>query len=240
MTPMTTPTPTPSRSRPGALALAAAALLFAAFPLVRPFFDLDVFSPALAAVASGPLTSAAWAVAHLMLVAAFVLLPVGLLGVGAALADTPSGPRARRGTMLAVAGIGLVTPAAGVEVFAMPILARLHLDGVPGVTGALAGIYRGPMTLVMLAGLLLLALGAADLARAAWSSGLQPRWPGAVLAIGLGAWLPLLPPPVRILDGLVIGLGGLGLAWAVWRQEGHPAAEEPAPSAAGRVERVRR
>jgi hypothetical protein len=233
-------TPSPIRSHPGALALAAAALLFAAFPLVRPFFDLDVFSPALAAVASGPLTSTAWIVAHLVLVAAFALLPVGLLGVDAALADTPSGARARRGTTLAVAGIGLVTPAVGVEVFAMPVLGRLHLDGAPGVTAALAGIYRGPMTLVMLAGLLMLALGAADLARASWSSALRPRWPGVVLAIGLGAWLPVLPPPVRILDGLLIGLGGLGLAWAAWRQEGRRAAEAARPSAAGRVERVRR
>ena len=49
-----------TRLRLGAVTLGASALLFAAFPLVRPFFRLDVFSPTLAAVASGPLTSPSW------------------------------------------------------------------------------------------------------------------------------------------------------------------------------------
>ena len=132
------PTRLPVRSRLGVVALATSALLFAAFPLVRPFFRLDVFSPTLAAVASGPLASPSWLVAHLVLTAAFALLPVGLLAIQAALADTPAGPRARRGTALAMAGLGLVLPAVGVETFAMPVLGRLYLDGVTGVAPALA------------------------------------------------------------------------------------------------------
>src|SRR5262245_26642990 len=47
----------PVRLRLGAIALGGSALLFAAFPLVRPFFRLDVMSPSLAAEASGPLAS---------------------------------------------------------------------------------------------------------------------------------------------------------------------------------------
>src|SRR6266567_4451279 len=38
-----------------------------------------------------------------------------------------------------------------------------------------------------------------------------------VLTIGLALWLPLLPKPVRIIDGLLIGLGGIPLAWSMWR-----------------------
>ena len=34
----------------------------------------------------------------------------------------------------------------------------------------------------------------------------------------LALWLPLLPRAVRIVDGLTIGLGGLWLAWAIWRK----------------------
>ena len=37
---------TPTRARIGALALATAAALLMLFPLVRPFFPLDVFEPA--------------------------------------------------------------------------------------------------------------------------------------------------------------------------------------------------
>ena len=79
------------------------------------------------------------------------------------------------------------------------------------------------MTLVMLAGLLLLAGGAIDLARRVWRAGL-PRWSGVAFASGLALWLPVLPRPVRIVDGLLIGLGGVWLAWGLWRTGSGPAA----------------
>jgi hypothetical protein len=211
----------------GAGALAVSALLFAVFPLVRPFFRLDVFSPTLADVASGPLASPAWVAAHLLLTLAFALLPVGLLAVYLRLADGPAGPRARRALVLAVAGIGLVTPAVGVETFAMPVLGRLHLDGASGLSPALASIYRGPMTVVLLPGLALLAAGAVDLARAIGRDGTLPRWAALTLATGLSLWLPLLPRPVRVADGLLIGLGGLALARGLWR--GGTTAAESSP-----------
>src|SRR2546422_1770266 len=55
--------------------------------------------------------------------------PCGLLALYAALADGPAEPRALRGLVLGVAGTGLVGPAVGVEVFAMPVIGRLYLDG---------------------------------------------------------------------------------------------------------------
>ena len=207
-----------TRLRLGAVTLGASALLFAAFPLVRPFFRLDVFSPTLAAVASGPLASPSWVIAHLFLTAAFALLPCGLLALHAALADGPAEARALRGLVLGVAGTGLVVPAVGVEVFAMPVIGGLYLDGVTGVAPALASIYRGPMTLVMIAGLIMLAVGAIDLAGAVWRSRSLPRWAGITLAIGLSLWLPLLPRPIRVVDGMLIGVGGVWLAWGIWRK----------------------
>ena len=44
-----------------------------------------------------------------------------------------------------------------------------------------------------------------------------PVWAAFVFAVGLALWLPLLPKPVRIVDGLLIGLGGIPLAWSMWR-----------------------
>ena len=207
-----------TRLRLGAVALGVCALLFAAFPLVRPFFKLDVFSPSLAATASGPLASPSWVIAHLLLLAAFALLPCGLIGLYAALADGSAEPRALRGLVLSMAGTGLVGPAVGVEVFAMPVIGRLYLDGATGVAPAFAAIYWGPMTLVMIMGLIMLAVGAVDLARAVWRTRGLPGWGGVVLAAGLVSWLPLLPPPIRVVDGLLIGLGGLWLARGIWRK----------------------
>jgi len=206
------------RLRLGAVALGLCGLLFAVFPFVRPFFTLDVFSPNVAAMASGPLASASWLIAHLLLVAAFALLPCALLAIYAALAGGPAESRALRGVILGVAGTGFVVPALGVEVFAMPVIARLYLDGVTGVAPALRWIYWGPMTLVMIVGLIMLAVGAIELARATWQSGVLPRWAGVALAAGLALWLPLLPRAVRIVDGLTIGVSALWLAWAMWRK----------------------
>ncbi|HEY3067088.1 MAG TPA: hypothetical protein VGL09_14950 [Methylomirabilota bacterium] len=206
-----------NRVHGGAAALATSAVLLAVFPIVRPFFPLDVFSPTLADVASGPLASPWWLVAHLMLLAGFALLPVGLLAVHATLVGTAGESRARRGVMLSVIGLGLVQPMVGVETFTMPLVGRLYLDGVSGVAPALAETYRGPGTLVMLLGLLLLAIGAIDCARAIAASRRLPPWGGIALAVGLASWLPLLPRPIRIIDGLLIGFGGLWLAWATWR-----------------------
>ena len=110
--------------------------------------------------------SASWLIAHLLLVAAFALLPCALLAIYAALADGPAESRALRGLILGVAGTGFVVPAVGVEVFAMPVIARLYLDGVTGVAPALRWIYWGPMTLVLIMGLITLAVGAIELARA--------------------------------------------------------------------------
>src|SRR5262245_38245531 len=50
-----------------------------------------------------------------------------------------------------------------------------------------------------------------------WRSGVLPGWGGVVLAAGLVLWLPLLPRPVRIVDGLMIGVGGIWMAWGIWR-----------------------
>src|SRR6266702_3056453 len=79
------------------------------------------------------------------------------------------------------------------------------------------GNYRGPMTIVLILGLVFLGMGAFNFAFAVRRRGQLPVWAGFVFAIGLALWLPLLPKPVRIIDGLLIGLGGITLAWSMWR-----------------------
>jgi hypothetical protein len=185
--------------------------------MIRPYFDLDVFSPGLARVASAPMSSATWFASHLLLVVAFALLPIGLLAIHVALARTGDEPRLWRATMMGIAGAALVMPMVGVETFAMPQIGRLYLDHGADVTPILAQVYRGPGTVVMIVGLLLLTVGAGGLVGPMKRSGVLPGWAGIVFAVGLGLWLPLLPRPIRVADGLLIGLGGLTLAAAVWR-----------------------
>jgi hypothetical protein len=85
----------------------------------------------------------------------------------------------------------------------------------------------------MLLGLLLLAIGAIVLAVAIARSCALPRWAGIVYAIGLVAWCPLLSPVLRVVDGLLIGIGGIALAWALRRPPPPPDAPGFHPHASG-------
>jgi hypothetical protein len=205
------------RTRLGALALGASALLLAAFPLLRPFFRLDVFDgDATLRAASPALASWPWVIAHLLAMAAFVLLGCGLLALYAALAGAGGEAPALRALVLCLLGIGLVLPALGVETYVLPLLARAYLEGATGVASLVEPIYRGPMTAIMLVGLALLAAGAIGFARGVWRSGTLPRWAGVALGLGLALWCPIFPRAVRVADGLLIGLGGLWLASRLW------------------------
>ena len=211
----------PTRVRWGALALGLSALLLAVFPLVRPFFPLDPRQPertltlASSAIASGP-----WVVSHLMAMLAFVLLLFGMMALYARLADTPAEPRALRALVFSLAGIALIMPMLGVETHVLPIIGRLHLVGTTGIAPAVRSIYLGSAMVVFLLGLLCLAIGAIGFGRVIWRSDVLPRWAGALFVAGLALWFPPFPRAIRVVDGLLIGIGGAWLAWSLWRDPG--------------------
>jgi hypothetical protein len=205
-----------SRIRLGGLLLGISALLFATFPLVRPFFPRpNDFSPAELTVASQTFTMPSWAIAHFMAIVALVLLLFGFLTLHAYLANSRGERRAFVGMIVGLAGTALILPTVGVEAYALPVLGRAYLDGKADLASFVGALYGGPDTIALLLGLLLLAIGAVTLAVAIWSSGTLPKWAGVILAAGLVLWFPLFPQIIRIVDGLLIGIGGLWLAWAI-------------------------
>ena len=207
------------RIRLGALVLGLSAFLLMLFPLIRPFFPLDVFaSEQTLAAASPAFASLTWVVSHFLAMLGFLLLQGGMLALYAFHTDAEAEPRAFRGLAWGLAGVALVLPAFGVEAYTMPIIGQLYLAGASGLAPIIPLTYQGPMTIVLILGLLCLAVGAFNVAFAIRRSGKLPVWAGFVFAIGLALWLPLLPKPVRILDGLLIGLGGIPLAWSMWRK----------------------
>src|SRR5262249_61896086 len=79
---MTMQTLVSTRIRLGAVALGLATFPLALFPLVRPFFALDVFEPERGiALASPAFVSTAWTGSHYLAMLGFVLLQLGLLGL---------------------------------------------------------------------------------------------------------------------------------------------------------------
>ena len=208
----------PSRIRLGAVALGLAAFLLALFPLVRPFFPLDVFESARGITLASPaFVSTAWVGSHYAAMLGFVLLQLGLLALYGFHSGSAAEALALRGLVWSLPGVALILPAFGVEAYTMPIVGQLHLAGATGLAPIIALTYRGPMTVILLLGQLALAIGAFTLAAAIRRDGRLPGWAGFVLAVGLACWLPMLPRPVRVVDGLLIGLGGIPLAWRMWR-----------------------
>ena len=207
------------RIRLGALGLGLSALLLTIFPLARPFFRLDTFAPEeTIAMASPAFASLPWVLAHYLAMLGFILLMGGMLALYAFHAGGETEPRALRGLLWGLAGVALILPAFGVEVFTMPVIGTLHMAGATGLAPAIPLTYRGPMTIVLLLGLIFLAVGAFNFAFAIRRAGRLPAWAAFIFAIGLALWLPLLPRPVRIIDGLLIGVGGIPLAWSLWRK----------------------
>src|SRR5262245_1679537 len=209
----------PARVRFGALALGLSAFLLMLFPLIRPFFALDIFEPERTITAASPaFASMLWVGSHFLAMVGFVLLLGGLLALYAIHAGAETERRAFHGLAWGIAGIALVLPAVGVETYTMPIIGKAYLEGATGLASVIPLTYRGPMTVVLLLGLLFLAVGAFNFAIAIRRGGQLPTWAGFVFAVGLTLWVPLFPRLVRIVDGLVIGLGGIPLAWSLWRR----------------------
>jgi len=154
---------------------------------------------------------------------AFVLLPFGMLALYTYLRTGLREPRALRALTWSLGGIALIMPMLGFETYVLPILATLYLAGTTGISPVVGLIYLGPAIVVFLLGLLFLAIGVVYLAVAIWQDSRLPRWAGVLFAIGLALWFPPFPRAVRIIDGFLIGLGGLWLAFSMWRAaEGTP------------------
>ncbi len=159
-----------------ALTLGLSSLALAVFPLVRPFFPFDPRTPAeTLARASRAVTSAPWLIAHYVALIGFVLPLCALPALYARLAAAGVESRARRAMLLSGVEVALIRPTLGVELYPLPAIGRLYLDGNPAVAPLVGLIYRGAAVLVMLLGLLLLAIGAVFFARAVGKSGALPR-----------------------------------------------------------------
>ena len=194
-------------ARAGAIGLGVAGVLFTVYPAVRPWSD-DAVSMA----------SQAWLVAHLAAIAGFILVALGLLALRFAIGGT--GP-ARAALLTGLTGVGLTLPYYGAEVFGgHTIGVRALADGNPALMDAVEAMRFQPAAATMFAaGLLLVAASGILAAVAVWRSGLRPRSGGIVFAVGFSLFLPqfYLPMPLRLAHGLLVTLGCLWLAAALWR-----------------------
>ena len=204
--------PAVTGSRLGAASLAAAGILFALYPLLRPWHDESAVAGAVASM-----SSPAWVAAHFFAMLGFRLVPLGLLAVRGALAGTRLGPLAQTAIVVTWAGAGLVLPYYGAEDFGLHAIASQHANGLLSLIQA---VRYQPLAATMFgAGLVLLAVGSVLVAVAIWRSRVLPRYGGVVFAVGFVLFLPqfYLPPAGRIAHGLVLAAGLAVLAASLWR-----------------------
>jgi hypothetical protein len=160
------------------------------------------------------------------------MLLYGVLSLYTHLANANAEPRAFLAMVLSLAGIALILPMLGVETYILPIIGTLYLTGHTDIAPVIGMIYRGPALVVFLLGLLLLAIGAITFAVAIWRSAVLPRWAGVLFAIGLALWFPPFPRVIRVIDGFLIGLGGVWLAGSI-RSPAQPGGQPRGPALGG-------
>jgi hypothetical protein len=206
-----------TRIRAGAAALAAAGVLFLAYPALRPWHDENTVGGATASM-----SSTAWVAAHFFAMLGFILMPLGLLALRAALAATRAEPLALTAAVLAWIGSGLVLPYYGAEDFGLHAIAG-SAGPRTGLLSLVHAVRYQPLAMTIFgAGLLLIAAAAIMAAIAVWRAHVLPRTSAILFATGMALFLPQFfgPADVRIAHGILLAAGLIILATALWASAG--------------------
>lgn len=206
------PAPAP-RPRLGAVLFALIGALFVLYPAVRPDETKGDAATALA--------SDSWIAAHMFAVIGFVLLPLAVSAIRDILQTTRGGKPARTAFIATALGTGLTLPYYGAEIFGVHEMAsRAIADGNPGLLDMVDSFRFHPVAVTIFAlGLGLIGVGAVLAAIAIWRSGTLPKWSGTLFGLGFALFIPqfFTPMPVRVVHGVIIGIGALWTAYALWR-----------------------
>jgi hypothetical protein len=201
------------RVRLAAISLAVAGLLFVLYPALRPFSDEASLQGAAA------FASPRWVLAHVLAMLGFILLALGLVGVHLALQRTPAERLAFWAMIVSWLGIGLTLPFYGAEAFALHAIGQEALRRQDATLVSLAnGVRFGPGFPQIIIGLLLLALGTILVAVAIWRSRIIAKWSGIALALAFALYIPqfVASQPIRVAHGVLVAVGCLWLAAALW------------------------
>jgi hypothetical protein len=216
-----------TRIRAGAAALAAAGALFLAYPALRPWHDESTVAGATASMSSN-----AWVAAHFFAMLGFILMPLGLLALRAAVATTRAEPLALTAAVLAWIGSGLTLPYYGAEDFGLHAITGPDGHGASLLRLIHAVRYQPLAITIFAAGLVLIAAAAIMAAIAVWRSPVLPRASAIPFAAGFALFLPQFfsPPAIRIAHGALLAAGSIILAAALWTSAGRLPAANTMPA----------
>jgi hypothetical protein len=188
--------------------VAFAGVMFLLYPAVRPWHDETTVSGARESMASS-----AWLAAHFFAMLGFIAVGLGLL----ALRTVITSRLATAALVVTWVGAGLTLPYYGAEDFGLHGAARSDVADLVALADA---VRYSPLAATTFAtGLLALAAGAILTAMAVWRSRVLPASSAVLYAIGFALFIPqfYLPPAARIAHGILLAVGCLWLAAALWR-----------------------
>lgn len=202
--------------------LTVAALLFAAFPLLRPWGDKGGTSAGLIDAMASPL----WVIAHCAGAFGFIALTLAAVGLRDLHRGAPGHRGATIGALLLTVGSGGTLLYYGAETFALHALASSPTDQTETL---IASVREGTTQLILFGmGLLLIAAGAVLLAFAVRRGGVLPQWSAVPLAITAALYLPqfFATPGLRVAHGIVLAASAVWMAVAILRsrREAHVSA----------------
>jgi len=198
------------RNRWGASALAFAGAMFLLYPAMRPWHDETTL-----AGARESMTSNAWVAAHFFGMLGFITVPLGLLALHGLVRSRLS----LAALLAAWIGAGLTLPYYGAEDFGLHAIAG---SGTPDLLDVVEQVRYQPVAVAIFAlGLLSLGAGTVLAAVAVWRSGVLARGAGVLFAAGFALFIPqfYLPAGARIAHGVLVAIGCVWLAAALWRSE---------------------
>lgn len=220
-------------ARWGAAVFAGVALMFALYPAVRPYADETTLAGAEA------MASSAWVAAHSFAMVGFVLLVAASGALRRVLRGTPGARLAWQALATTGLGVAFTMPYYGMETFGLHAVGTRAVQAQDASLLELADAMRfGSVQLTTFAvGLVLLAVGTGLLAAAVRRSRMLPRWSGMTMAVAFALFVPQFyaPPGIRIAHGMLLAVGALILATALWRAGGSRPGQAASAAGSGSV-----
>lgn len=207
-----------NRIRLGAAALAiSSSFILLAQGIRPPLFNVQTNPSDL----SRALTSNVYLVAQILFLLAFPLFSTSAISIYKLLSYSRDHRLAFAAMVLCVIGVGLSMPALGVNTVVMPLIGEIYLGGEAGALSLYLAIQSFPQLLILKFGGYLLVLGIAIFSWVIWRNENLSRWGAMLFLMG---WILFvvsndhLSTAGSLSIGLLIALGGITLARAIWIQ----------------------
>lgn len=198
--------------RLGTTALALAGIMFALFPLTRPWQDAAGTNAGLVAATA----NSWWIPSHLFGALGFLLLAFATTAVLGVIMKGPGEPAARTMALLTMLGAGLILPYYGVESVGLHAVATTgELGDTASRVSLMEAMRNDPYALGTFgAGLQLMAAAGICLAVGIARAGEGSALPAIAVAVLLALYLPQYfgAPWMRMTHGVLLGISLLALA----------------------------